>query len=1390
MPQPANRPSATVAVLTSSNKRHRRDLLERLAAELEPHDNLVLVGTGHDPASPLSWYECRTRGKLERPKRPLTTRGLVLVVEEALLPATGLLSTLLSAMSDPAVDAAAPRSNVADGDDLAVAPPYRPQDPAARTAALAGWAGSHPAGCTPVRLLGGPCVVLRRHLLDELGGLASLRRSPVAPSIDARQQNGTLVVVENAYVHHLGGRPHPHRRPSWPVVSACIITKDEEHDLPTCLSSVTGIADEIVVYDTGSTDRTVALARELGAEVVEGDWDGDFARARNAALAHCRGQWILWLDADEAFVCEDPSALQARLAAVPVEVEGFLVLIDNLQGTEAATVLTHPAVRVFRRGACHWEGGLHEQVHRRFDGGLPHVLPLEVGRILHRGYLQKALSERDKGQRNLHSAFADLAGGSDLGLELRLLSLGRSYLLAGAPEEGVELCQRALDIAEQPSTRRLALRALSDGYSALGRHEEVLEIAEEIRAIAAVPILADLIEGRERLNQGKPMEALACFEHLDGVVVDDDGFEYRPSLVAASRADALMALDRPSEAADVLLATLREAGGLDTHLGTLVEAIDAAGRDLGEIYSALPDGRALAFVPQLLQMQPSAADRVLEAWHARDEASLPILAAAGSVALRLPIDRQLVWSARLRTRGLALSCPLVASTTLPIGASERVLASAVAWTSFADERARQAFGASVLSLAADERDTVRAQLTAISPALLPVFDALLPLERQAVAPVDRTGPAVLVISAVPCDLGAEARAAELALHGYSPILLQPHPIASVDTLLAERGVRVDGWLDPGDERWIEFASALAVEHYATTPLVGVIVMHGAEALLEPLRRLLPGKPVVLEGPDAGATGLLHAYLGSAPVPDQQVRAGICVALDHRSPHGVAGEEILRGLLEPLAEHFPSIAIALCGDDPGRRISSNHPALLPVGPSADPTPWIRSARALVVLATSDDAGWIELGEASGTPSFLVSSTAAIDDTLADLATVLTSQTRDRAHPRCAAEVRRPWTTEMRFEALLQQMTPVHTVRPRGTRPHGRRPTVLFRGPLEGEGTAATTNAALTRALQQRGMPFDLVLEPASNAALHDIELRHHETPDLSPSAADRLVVLLGAPHGGVLPRSWVGSLRDHVDDLWVTTNAARDVAEESGIDPAHLLALGVGTDLTLFRPDGPKWPIRTTKRRKFLFVGQANQELGFDALLEAYLGRFSATDDVCLVVHLEAGGSAHLEADVRRAASGPGPEIELVEPPLASADRAALYRACDLFVHPARVHACCLRPAEALASGLGVISTSGGLLDRAAEPFARLLETRPVPAPAVDGIASQGATHAEPSRADLSAALEEEAADLARTRRRGSLARRFARDALSWERVTDRAISRLAAHLEQMASRDRTRQAAS
>lgn len=150
-----------------------------------------------------------------------------------------------------------------------------------------------------------------------------------------------------------------------PSLSAVIIAKDEERDLPGCLESLRGVADElVVVVDEESADGTEALAKAAGAKTLRRRFD-DYARQRQASLDAATGTWCLWIDADERLSPALAKQIRAAIKApggadafrLPFEVcfQGRTLRWGGLGGE------TH--VRLFRRAKTRFAGGaLHEGV--------------------------------------------------------------------------------------------------------------------------------------------------------------------------------------------------------------------------------------------------------------------------------------------------------------------------------------------------------------------------------------------------------------------------------------------------------------------------------------------------------------------------------------------------------------------------------------------------------------------------------------------------------------------------------------------------------------------------------------------------------------------------------------------------------------------------------------------------------------------------------------------------------------------------------------------------------------------------------------------------------------------------------------------------------------------
>ncbi len=146
-------------------------------------------------------------------------------------------------------------------------------------------------------------------------------------------------------------------------ISACMIVKNESNNIEKCINSYKKIVDEIIVVDTGSTDNTMEIAESLGAKVLFRIWDDDFSAAKNYALDHCSGDWVIFLDADEYF--EDGSASKLREAILRINknknIDAIQCRLYNIEQKYSRLIGSMPAIRVIRnKPDIRFVGKIHE----------------------------------------------------------------------------------------------------------------------------------------------------------------------------------------------------------------------------------------------------------------------------------------------------------------------------------------------------------------------------------------------------------------------------------------------------------------------------------------------------------------------------------------------------------------------------------------------------------------------------------------------------------------------------------------------------------------------------------------------------------------------------------------------------------------------------------------------------------------------------------------------------------------------------------------------------------------------------------------------------------------------------------------------------------------------
>ncbi|OKP90518.1 glycosyl transferase [Paenibacillus helianthi] len=144
-------------------------------------------------------------------------------------------------------------------------------------------------------------------------------------------------------------------------ISLCMIVRNEENSLPRCLSSVASIVDEIIIVDTGSTDRTQEIAASFGAVIYDFTWIEDFSAARNFAFSKATKDYILWLDADDYLKDRDQELFRALKHSLPEHVDS-VNMPYNLAFDSAGHVITSLRRNRLVRRSCNfkWIGPVHE----------------------------------------------------------------------------------------------------------------------------------------------------------------------------------------------------------------------------------------------------------------------------------------------------------------------------------------------------------------------------------------------------------------------------------------------------------------------------------------------------------------------------------------------------------------------------------------------------------------------------------------------------------------------------------------------------------------------------------------------------------------------------------------------------------------------------------------------------------------------------------------------------------------------------------------------------------------------------------------------------------------------------------------------------------------------
>jgi tetratricopeptide (TPR) repeat protein len=320
-----------------------------------------------------------------------------------------------------------------------------------------------------------------------------------------------------------------------PLLSAALIVRNEERFLDGCLRSLDGCVDEIVVVDTGSTDRSLEIARDRGARLAQHPWNHDFAAARNASVDVASGEWIFYIDADEQVVAFDRAAVERDLA--DVRYAGYTVGLRPRAG-----YTRYREYRLFRnRPDLRFHGVIHESLIPALDA-LHEREGLLVGAsavtLEHYGYADPAAKAardlpllRERLRREPRHVYCWVHLGSTLA------ALGDQAGAEAAWRQGVAVVRglRVKTPGDSLPHMHLARHLLDQGRDAAALLEEGGRWFPDNHALTW--LRAQRLVGLSRYAEAMPL--LATLSAIDAAALDPGALAYDASIFGANAHAAL-----------------------------------------------------------------------------------------------------------------------------------------------------------------------------------------------------------------------------------------------------------------------------------------------------------------------------------------------------------------------------------------------------------------------------------------------------------------------------------------------------------------------------------------------------------------------------------------------------------------------------------------------------------------------------------------------------------------------------------------------------------------------------------------------------------------------------------------------------------------------------------
>ena len=448
-----------------------------------------------------------------------------------------------------------------------------------------------------------------------------------------------------------------------------MIVRNEESTIIDSINSLIGLAEEIVVYDTGSTDQTTNIISNLSnaypglIRLIHGYWDDDFSRARNESLNQCSNDWVFIIDADETIDRLDKDSLSLTLDAIASSKTGSIADVDAVQievvdGAQGVgrSQRRWKGLRLIRKSRCQWAGRIHEQIRKKLSNAEVDFIFTDSIVLRHHSENFTQSQIQAKKERNLRIAAQAVKEIESSPFPSHVyISLGRTYLDQANFSDAIDSFQQGLlEPSISPIEQRMAYEGIIRSAIAIDKFALAEESLKLLGDISTSPVLAAYLDALVKNAKGKYFNSRTEFERSNHILKqtnfqqpDDFGSIWDISIAAQLAIDNYIHLEDFRSAIELILSQL----SLGRSIYPLQQSLDIARQAnvaLSIIANVVPHWNLKNILAEITTMDITVADELLELLYARwpDEPATVVVASM-MLGDRMEPARSRLWSSRL-----------------------------------------------------------------------------------------------------------------------------------------------------------------------------------------------------------------------------------------------------------------------------------------------------------------------------------------------------------------------------------------------------------------------------------------------------------------------------------------------------------------------------------------------------------------------------------------------------------------------------------------------------------------------------------------------------------------------------------------------------------------------